>query len=489
MNRRTIVFIMIFLFTPAILFSAAQFWVLDSTDWIKTTQYTDYYRFNFQTVMNLDQQFLQPSYSSDDYGDTQYISSKNAIASVGVSGCEHKIIYTIEALHDGTFVSQSDPSKYRSYYVVASPDFTKYGASFDPDDPSTIHYNTTGSGTRYFPRSYYYYDEATGNYVSSTNADLPNTNNNSHSMQITTPKTDGTSSKVGQASNWGSGITNVSSVINAFGLDLFICMDALTESDYYHLIEADDYQATINIGWKCTNNCPEHSGNFTIVVRGYVEDNTMGTEDAVFLTVEPTVQSMSLDIKNMILSNVPTEKEIKIADFSVNTTTIRRDRNNPSNEKWKWFDRVSVFLSSSPDYNATGQQFLLWNIRNNLVTIPYTITVYNNSDQSKQTYSTFDGTDGYVSPSSGNYLDLRDLTKRSTDYYSVFKDRYQQNYYAINYSAEVTIKIDGSKTVLVNNEDIPISTILANPNTYRTRYASLVGNYQSYIYYHVVYSD
>ena len=489
MHRKTSAFIMILLFVPVLLFSAAQFWVLDQTNWINSTLRTDYYRFNFQTVMDLDQQFKQPSYSTDHYNNAQYISEANAIASVGVAGCEHKVIYTIQALNDGKFVSQSDPSKFRSYFIVASPDYTQYAQSFDPENPATIHYNDSGSGTPYFPRSYYYYNESTGRYISSPNVSLPNTNNNNHMMQITTPQTNGSEASVGTTNYYGTSIVESTSVVNAFGLDLFICMDALTESDYYHLIEADDYQATINIGWKCTNNCPEHSGNFTIVVRGYLEDNTMGTEDAVFLTVEPTVQSMSLDIKNMILSNVPAEKEIKIADFSVNTTTIRRDRNNPSNEKWKWFDRVSVFLSSSPDYNATGQQFLLWNIRNNLVTIPYTITVYNNSDQNKQTYSTFDGTDGYVSPSSGNYLDLRDLTKQSTDYYSVFKDRYQQNYYAINYSAEVTIKIDGSKTVLVNNEDIPISTILANPNTYRTRYAALVGNYQSYIYYHVVYSD
>ena len=57
---------------------------------------------------------------------------------MGVAGCEHKVIYTIKALNDGAFVSQSDPSKYRSYFIVASPDFTKYGASFDPDDPSTL---------------------------------------------------------------------------------------------------------------------------------------------------------------------------------------------------------------------------------------------------------------------------------------------------------------------------------------------------------------
>ena len=128
MRRRTAAFIMILLFVPVLLFSAAQFWVLDSTDWLNPTSSTDYYRFNFQTVLNLDQQFKQPSYSSYDYGNTQYISSMNAIASVGVSGCEHKIIYTIDT-HGGVFRSQSDTSKYRSFYVVASPDYTVYHTS------------------------------------------------------------------------------------------------------------------------------------------------------------------------------------------------------------------------------------------------------------------------------------------------------------------------------------------------------------------------
>ena len=52
----------------------------------------------------------------------------------------------------------------------------------------------------------------------------------------------------------------------------------------------------------------------------------------------------------------------------------------------------------------------------------------------------------------------------------------------------MTIDIQDKK-VSVNGSNIAVSTILANPNTYRTRYAALVGNYQSYIYYHFVYSD
>ena len=478
MFRKTNAFILILLFLPALLFAVANFWVLDQTDWINTTSKTDYYRFNYQTVLDLDQEFKQPNYSTSQYNNTQYISNLNAIASVGVSGCNHRIIYTIDT-HGGTFVSQSDSSKYREYYVVASPDYTKYN-NVNVNNPT---YNESANGNSHFPRSYYYYDEANNAYISSTNVSLPNTNNNDNNMSIMTPKTDGSSSKVGSVSQNSTRVSNSTSDINAFGFDLFICMDGLEQDDYYHLIESDDYLATITITWDCEQKCTEHHGSFTIIVRGYIDHNSGNGTDTVFLVVEPTSDSMSLNLKEMILSNDPADKEKTIAKLTVDTTTVRRNKNNQSDESWKWRDRVKVFLSASPDYNSSGNSFLLWNIRNNTVTIPFEITVYNDSDPSKQTFSVFTGND---SISTNNFLDLRDLTKESTQYYSVFTDRYLQDYYAINYSATVTIKVDGTKTVSVNNTDVPIATILDDATTYRTKYYTFVGNYQSYIYYHIV---
>ena len=118
MLRKTTAFILILLFLPALLFSAAQFWVLDQTNWINTGAKTDYYRFNYQTVLNLDQEFKQPTYSNDHYNNEQYISKNNAIASIGVSGCSHRIIYTIDT-NGGTFISQSDSSKDRHMFPAS----------------------------------------------------------------------------------------------------------------------------------------------------------------------------------------------------------------------------------------------------------------------------------------------------------------------------------------------------------------------------------
>ncbi len=476
MFRKTNAFILILLFLPALLFAVANFWVLDQTDWLNTGAKTDYYRFNYQTVLNLDQEFKQPTYSTDHYNNEQYISKNNAIASIGVSGCNHRIIYTINT-NGGTFVSQSDSSKYREYYVVASPDYTKYN-NVNVNNPT---YNDVPNGTSHFPRSYYYYDEATSS-LKQTSDYLPNTKNGT-SMSLTTPVTDGvTESRYNGSSGWGG--TNWStSTMNAFGYDLFICMDGLEPDDYYHLIESDDYLATITIKWDCEQNCPEHHGSFTIIVRGYIDHNSGNGTDTVFLVVEPTADSMSLNLKEMILSNDPAITEKTIAKLTVDTTTVRKNKNNNSDVSWKWRERVKVFLSASPDYNSSGNSFLLWNIRNNTITIPFEITVYNDSDNTDQTYSTYYGTD---SISTNNFLDLRDLTKSSTDYYSVFTDRYLQDYYAINYSGTVKISVDGTKTVSVNNTEVSIATILSDPTTYRTKYYTFVGNYQSYIYYHIV---
>ena len=448
MTRKRLSLIMILLLLPALIYAAAEFWVLDATDYINTQSGTYYYRFNFQTVMDLSLSYLQPTYSTSQYNHPSYISANNAIATVGVSGCDHNINYTIST-GDGRFTSQSDPSKYRTFYVVASPDYSTNLGQAD--------------------RSYYRYDEITSSTPSESSY-LPNTKN-SNTMTIRTPTTNGNNVRV----NSGN------AKVKAFGLDLFIIMDDLTSDDLTHLAALDDYIATITISWTCnTSNCKQgHSGSFIIRVGGYYGTADDGTEDSFFLVVEPTVESLSLDIKTLLLSG----NKQKIADLSIDTTTRRMSNNST----YDWRSHLFVFLSSSADYNSSGTKFLLWNIRNNSITIPYEITVTNKTNTSVK--STFDGTDGFVSTTNGNYLDLKDYSKSSSDnYYSKFTDRYQKTYYAINYDATVEIKIN-DKDVSVSGNNVPLSTILQNPEDYPSKYSSFVGNYQSYIYYHVVYSD
>ena len=448
--KRILISIILALLVPVLVFSAESFFVLDATDWVQSSG--SYYRYSFQSVMKLSDVFEQPNYSQTDY--TTKLSSDNAIAAVGVAGVSHNIKYTFDT-HGGTFVSQSDPSKYRSYYIAASPD-----------------YSSSNSGN--ISRSFYKFDVVSNQSVSDSTM-LPNTKN-TNMMTYVTPKTDGTQQRVNSS--------NSTTSIYSFGLDIFIIMDELSNADLTHVAENDDYIATITISWECyNNNCTgNHSGSFDIMLRGYYGNNSGQETDTFFVVVEPTSNALSLNLKDMLIN----DESKDIANLIINTTT-RRIANDAA-DPYEWRNHLYAFLSASPDYNSSSQRFLFRNNLDASVTVPYTLTVYNNSNQS--VYSTFDGLDYFTSTTtnSGNFLDLKDYTKSSTDYYSKFTDRFGQSYYAINYSARVELTLV-DKEVSVNGNNVLLSTILSDTDTYSSRYSTYVGQYSSNIYYHVVYVD
>ena len=446
--KRLLISIILAIFVPLLAFSAESFFVLDATDWVDDSG--SYYRYNFQSVMNLSDVFEQPNYSQSDYKNK--LSSANAIAAVGVAGVAHNIKYTFNT-HGGTFVSQSDPSKYRSYYIVASPDYS----------------DSSGSN---ISRSYYKYDVENDRGVSDSEM-LPNTKN-SPIMTYVTPKTDGSNQYYS---------SYYKDNIYSFGLDLFIIMDELSNEDLTHISENDDYIATITISWECyEKTCNgHHSGSFDINLRGYYGENTGLDTDTFFIVVEPTSQSLNLNLKDILLNN---EKK-DIANLTINTTT-RRIINGSNAHLWR--NHLYAFLSASPDYNSSSQKFLFMNIMDHSTTVPFTLKVYNNSDPSH--YSTYDGLDYFTSANdnSGNFLDLKDYTKSSTDYYAKFTDRFQQSYYAINYTGRVELTLL-DKEVSVGGTNVMLSTILTDTDTYSSRYSKYVGRYSANIYYHVVYAD
>ena len=458
--KRFLILLLLIIAVPLMTVSAESFFVLDATDWINSTPQTPYYRYNFQSVMNLSDVFEQPNYSQSDYQNK--LSSANAIAAVGVADCSHRIRYTFNT-HGGTFVSQSDPSKYRSYYIVASPDYS----------------DSTGSD---ISRSYYKYDVEHTRGISDSEM-LPNTKN-SPIMTYVTPYTYGKNGD-GRWSDAHKQYISSSSkdYIYSFGLDLFIIMDELSNADLTHISENDDYIATITISWECyENNCTgHHSCSFDINLRGYYGENTGLDTDTFFIVVEPTSQSLNLNLKDILLNN---EKK-DIANLTINTTT-RRIINGSNAHLWR--NHLYAFLSASPDYNSSSQKFLFMNIMDHSTTVPFTLTVYNNSDPSH--FSTFDGLDYFTSANdnSGNFLDLKDYTKSSTDFYSKFTDRFQQSYYAINYTGRVELALL-DKEVSVGGTNVMLSTILADTDTYSSRYSKYVGRYSANIYYHVVYAD
>ena len=66
-------------------------------------------------------------------------STVNVLGNFGVMECDHKICFTVTT--DGKFVSQSDPSKYRAYYLAIRP-------RCRPKGGNDIDYNRGSNGIR-----------------------------------------------------------------------------------------------------------------------------------------------------------------------------------------------------------------------------------------------------------------------------------------------------------------------------------------------------
>ena len=94
------------------------------------------------TTMNLANTFYLPTYEveweakSNDLINGTYITKKengktpNGIGHIGCVATRHKIIFEVNT-NGGRFVSQSDPSKYRDYYVAMKPRIRNYSNSKD----------------------------------------------------------------------------------------------------------------------------------------------------------------------------------------------------------------------------------------------------------------------------------------------------------------------------------------------------------------------
>ena len=448
MKKLLLLLTMLFILS-SMAFGVESFWCLNATQNYGSTG--DKYRFNYSTVFNLETYFSGTPKISDYAGQSNQngkLNESRAIGTVGVAGCAHAITYTIDT-HGGQFVSQSDPSKTRSFYVVNVPDYSISGSN---------------------GRSFYYVSPYTG---SSSNA--PSTDNASNSMTFVAPVTTGQTGTT-VYSNGRTTTVNPTSI----GLDLFLCMKQLTDSDLTHLSANDDYVATITVTWRCSENCAEHSGSFDMVVRGYYGTNSGQTRDTFLLIVNPATDAMTLDLKNMIKNN----QSKTIANLVISTTTKEGSQDSP----YDWRNHIYAFPSASADYNSPDTNgFVLTKMTNRSITIPYTLTVYNTTAGASATGQTYDGTDYFTNRNEAGFcIDLRDLSKSSTFYYSMSYDRFGTYYYAINYTGRVEIQIPSYTIPGTGNL---LKDVMTDPVSYETDYTKYIGKYESNIYYHIVYLD
>ena len=392
----------------------------------------------------------------------------NGIGNIGSAYCSHLITFTVSTT--GQFVSQSDPSKYRDFYVALKPRIRE----IDPYDKNGALKNPDGSGN---DRDYYYTDPNGSPHSGSER--VPNSRDNGLTFSVTAPALTQVAEKVGGKNTWvleeekktdsghdGLGY-NEDGMIYASRVyyDILICLDPITSQDRIHMSELDDYVALINFSWTCgVAGCNKnHSGSYTFVVRGYYGSSSGSSEanDNVFLIVSPEATASHLDIIKMIDNEAHSGSE-KIAKLQVITTVLKYDKGKNMYNDWN--NRVKVFISSSNNYASSGDHFALTRYRGgSAVEIPFQIKVYNEGTNTVN--KNYDGTDSWPA-SKSNCLSFT-----------------VQNYNGREGTATKGLEYKGD--VVLEITDVPDEDgkyIVDKRNDY-------VGQYYEDIYFHIVYDD
>lgn len=429
------------------------------------------------TTIDLSKTFYLPTYGvtweekSNDLVNGTYLTQgvgANGIAHIGVATCTHSITFTVSTT--GRFVSQSDPTKYRDFYVALKPRIREYTS-------------WAAGGTDHN----YLVDLYNGRIASSSDR-VPNTRGN-NSVSVRTPVMP---SFLNAAGN-GVDLSDLSKRLQVDGstyvfatrvyYDVLLCLEPITSQDMVHLARLDDYVAEINVTWQCNDpTCSGetagiHNGQYTFVIRGYYGDAN-NQADNVFLLVTPEAVASRIDIMGMIDNSNHSGKE-QIATMKVITTTP-----TSSND---WNNLVKVFISSSVDYNNPGTPFALTRYysksgSNEPKSIPFTVRVYNEGYQNTNNYNReYDGTDYWISPSessgmcldfTGNMLIDNNLGGYDTvNVISRFRERAGNNSVGMVYNGVVMIEIE--------DED---GYIASHKNEYS-------GLYMEDIYFHIVYNN
>lgn len=309
----------------------------------------------------------------------------NVLGNFGVMGCEHKLHFEVQT--DGRFVSQSDPSKYRDYYLAVRP-------KCRPKGSGDINYNLGSNGVD----------------VNTTDR-LENTKLTGMISWITPPVSEsGSTVRVDK--------NGTMKTIDRFHCDLLLILEDLTSEELQHLSSANDYFTTFTIDWHCEENgCtnPLHSGHYEVVIKGYYgEDNPQYS--LVSLFVKPTAMAKNLDILDTIRNNK--SKEI-IANLSFYCA---------SKPGFNWKENVYVFLSASDSSKTSSNNG--FQLVNKLTSkkIPYTLKVLHNG----QEVGDFNGKDNSNNGIPAHYIDF-------TNAQSTLLDREGNTSYSIIFDGEVQI--------------------------------------------------
>ncbi len=378
MKRLIVIIIFLFvLMTSA--FSEERVWYMDSD---KFTNSIDLSRAYYLPRYNTD-------YNKDLYGDAEKgtYSTINTLGNFGVFECDHRIEFYIET--NGRFVSQSDNTKYREFYIAFRPRVL------------------TGSDTNYNMGS-------NGNDSINLTSRLPNTRDLGGTLSYIAPAV-----PVGGQSIRISANSNTKYLVKRFHSDLIFCMDELTAQDKQHLAEVNDYVAEITLGWRCVEDgCdnPAHHGTCRVILMGYYK-TAAPTASHVSMFVNPDPNSTNLDIEDLVRTK---GGQANVAELKVFATSTKNT---------KWDEKLFTFLSASDSYTDNSKYFELKNNRTQK-TIRYTVSIY---DEQGNEIKNFNGKSKYT----GNMSDCINLTP----YMTTIKNREGNPAYSIVFVGTVGINL------------------------------------------------
>lgn len=424
------------------------------------------------TSVDLSKTFYAPTYQKG-YKDVSnetnghYGQLLNGVGNFGCAYTDETITFTIST--DGRFVCQSDPTKYREFAIAIKPRYRYVGAS--DDENWNWEYPGTPSGDSrptYRPVADLYAR------VPHTEPGVPGT------LTINSPLL----TRAGKNNYSEVDVDGTIQKVERWFGDLCIVMDPV-ENDQSHLVNGNDYIATILITWTCPNGsaCEKsdiHSGSYILALKGnYV---TSKNDESIYLNVTPDPASMDLDLKNII------GQETHISDVELYAFT----RKNTS-----WENKIAFFLSASSQIDVQpANGFRLYNKSNGFY-IPYELVVREYSmitGAPTGKVVTFDGTE-YASGSTTNSGKKVDISKAANNLY-ISGNKQGQTIYSATYGGHVYIVLDDTAYAdrnfynknheypyQNNATDVPVDILDYSLSGY-----DISGVYTSTIYYYVIYN-
>ena len=476
--RRLVFCILLSLISVSILFGA----ITDLRVW--------FYNGEHKTTFDLSSAFYVPTYGTkygkDSPSEGTYDRTKNGIGNAGYAFCNHDMTLTVTTMN-GKFVSQSDPTKYRDFYIALVPRYrTHTGASDDstytydffenknhalterlPNTKETNTLTVKGPHFSYIQDSYFDVDDYTA-YL--------------NDQGITDPSE--ISSMIAQNMAKMSSDPDDSLGCIRFWWDILICFDPLTSEDLTHLAENDDYIARIQYTWTCSREgqCnTNHNFSGYIELRGYYKDDNH-VSDNVFVVVTPDVNASRLNLDKMIIDKAQgsADQEVVISTLSITSPAAKNGTSTYTNH-------VKFFISASPDYqdDTKSFQFVRYYPATGNVAIPYVLKIYDNNGNLLQkengTPAVYTGSESYQGKNNvTSKAAILRLSKNGNSYPGFIVDggeRLGNKTQQLAFNGYVTISVtvpEGYYTSGGYNN--------ANNNDFS-------GIYRSYVYYHVVWEQ